>query len=76
MPSRQSVLWAEGECPLCHVELQVHHDRGCCPCCGDSYRVATDWLEVMQCPEHGRHWLIVVMAEADASLGLIPNLGS
>ncbi len=52
-------LVVEGECPLCRVELRVHDDRACCSCCGDSYRVSTDRLDVKQCPEHGRrceHW--------------------
>jgi hypothetical protein len=52
-------LVAEGECPLCRVKVRVHDDRACCPCCGDSYRVATERLDVKECPEHGRrcqHW--------------------
>jgi hypothetical protein len=49
----------EAHCPLCRVELRVHDDRACCTCCGDSYRVATNRLDVKQCLEHGRrcqHW--------------------
>jgi hypothetical protein len=52
-------LVVESECPLCRVELRVHDDRACCSCCGYSYVVATDRLDVKQCPEHGRrckHW--------------------
>lgn len=52
-------LVVEGSCPLCRVELRVHDDRACCSCCGDSYRVSTDRLDVKQCPQHGRrceHW--------------------
>ncbi len=37
--SAQSVAAVvEAECPLCKVELRVHDERVCCPCCGDSYR--------------------------------------
>jgi hypothetical protein len=49
----------EAECPLCKVELRVHDERACCPCCGDSYKAATNRLEIRQCPMHGRrceHW--------------------
>lgn len=49
----------EGACPLCKVGFYLHDDRACCLCCGDSYRVATDRLDVKQCPIHGRnceHW--------------------
>lgn len=46
---------AEGTCPLCRVGLRVHDGRGCCPCCGDSYKAAEGRLEVRQCLEHGRH---------------------
>jgi len=49
----------EAECPLCRVELRVHDDRACCSCCGDSYWVSTDRLDVRPCAEHGRrceHW--------------------
>lgn len=49
----------EAQCPLCRVELRIHDGWACCICCGDRYRVATNRLEVMQCPEHGRrceHW--------------------
>lgn len=49
----------EAECPLCHVELRVHDDRACWPCCGDSYVVSADRLEVRQGAKHGRrceHW--------------------
>lgn len=52
-------LVVEGVCPLCRVELRVHDGRGCCPCCGDSYKAAENRLEVRQCPDHGRdceHW--------------------
>jgi len=52
-------LVVNGACPLCRVELRVHDERACCGCCGDSYRVSTDRLDVRQCPEHGRrceHW--------------------
>jgi hypothetical protein len=44
----------EAECPLCRVELGVHDDRACCPCCGDSYVVSANRLDVPQCAEHGR----------------------
>ena len=27
----------EGGCPLCKVELRIHHERACCSCCGDTY---------------------------------------
>jgi len=49
----------EAECPLCKVELRLHDERACCPCCGDSYKVSSNRLEISQCPEHGRqcaHW--------------------
>jgi hypothetical protein len=45
----------EAECPPCKVELRIHDGRACCPCCGDSYVVETNRLEVSNCPEHGRH---------------------
>jgi hypothetical protein len=44
----------EAECPLCKVELRLHDERACCPCCGDSYRAGPDRLEVKMCEEHGR----------------------
>jgi hypothetical protein len=44
----------EAECPLCKVELRVHDDRACCPCCGDSYRAGPQRLEIERCAEHGR----------------------
>jgi uncharacterized Zn finger protein (UPF0148 family) len=28
----------EAGCPLCKVALQIHDERACCPCCGDSYK--------------------------------------
>ena len=49
----------EAECPLCKVELRIHDERACCPCCGDSYKVGPSRLEVRRCSEHGRrceHW--------------------
>ena len=49
----------EAGCPLCKVELRIHSGRACCPCCGDSYKVGRNRLEVARCPEHGRsceHW--------------------
>jgi hypothetical protein len=49
----------EAECPLCKVELRVHDDRACCPCCGDSYRAGPHRLDIQRCAEHGRdcaHW--------------------
>jgi hypothetical protein len=52
----------EAECPLCEVELRLHDGRACCSCCGDSYVVSSNRLEVMQCPTHGRrceHWQAV-----------------
>jgi hypothetical protein len=52
-------LVVEGACPLCKVELRIHDGRACCACCGDSYKAATNRLELGQCPEHGRecaHW--------------------
>lgn len=45
----------ERTCPLCEAELRVHAGRACCPCCGDSYLVRSNHLEVMECPAHGRH---------------------
>lgn len=45
----------EAECPLCKVQLRVHDERACCPCCGDSYIAGPGRLEIRQCPEHGRH---------------------
>jgi len=27
----------EAGCPLCKVELRIHHERACCSCCGDTY---------------------------------------
>ena len=50
---------AEGTCPLCTVQLGIHDERACCPCCGDCYTAAPNRLEIRQCPEHGRrceHW--------------------
>jgi hypothetical protein len=55
----------EAGCPLCKVELRVHDERACCPCCGDSYVASQDRLEVKQCSEHGRrceHWEAVWLA--------------
>jgi len=52
-------LVVEGACPLCNVELHVHDERACCPCCGDSYKAETNRLEVQPCPRHHRyceHW--------------------
>jgi uncharacterized Zn finger protein (UPF0148 family) len=49
----------EGTCPLCRVGLVVHDGRGCCPCCGDSYKTSPGRLDVRRCEEHGkrcRHW--------------------
>lgn len=49
----------EAECPLCKVELRIHDDRACCPCCGDSYRAGPHRLEIQRCATHGRncqHW--------------------
>jgi hypothetical protein len=49
----------EAECPLCKVQVRVHDDRACCPCCGDSYQAGPSRLEVRRCPKHGRdcqHW--------------------
>jgi hypothetical protein len=49
----------EGAFPLCNVALRIHDGRACCPCCGDSYVVSTNRLEVKQCPDHTRdcdHW--------------------
>jgi hypothetical protein len=52
----------EAECPMCKVELLVHDDRACCPCCGDSYKASGSSLEIRPCPEHVRfchHWKAV-----------------
>ncbi len=52
----------EAECPLCKVELRVHDERACCPCCGDSYLAGLSRLEMKRCPDHGRdceHWAAV-----------------
>jgi hypothetical protein len=49
----------EAECPLCKVELRIHDDRACCPCCGDSYRAGPHRLEMRKCLVHGKtceHW--------------------
>ncbi len=49
----------EGTCPLCLLALSIHDGRACCPCCGDSYVVTSNSLEIRRCPEHGRdceHW--------------------
>jgi hypothetical protein len=49
----------EAECPLCKVELRVHDERACCPCCGDSYKAAENRLDIRQCATHGcncEHW--------------------
>jgi hypothetical protein len=49
----------EAGCPLCKVELRVHDDRACCPCCGDSYRAGPNRLDMRRCAMHGRdceHW--------------------
>jgi hypothetical protein len=57
---------SEGTCPLCKVQLRIHDDRACCPCCGDSYKAATDRLEIRRCAEHGRdceHWDMVWRAK-------------
>lgn len=48
-------LVVEAKCPLCKVELQVHDERACCPCCGDSYKVSEHRLEGQAIPQHGRH---------------------
>jgi hypothetical protein len=45
----------EAACPLCKVELRVHDELACCPCCGDMYKAAENRLEVKQFAEHGRH---------------------
>ncbi len=50
---------SEGACPLCKAALVGHDGRGCCPCCGDTYRTSTDRLEIKRCDQHGRdcqHW--------------------
>jgi hypothetical protein len=36
----------EAGCPLCKVELRVHDEGACCPCCGDSYNAGLGRLEV------------------------------
>ena len=51
---RAIALVVEAECPLCKVELRIHDERACIPCCGDSYVVTSNRLEVMQCPTHRR----------------------
>jgi excisionase family DNA binding protein len=62
---------AEGACPLCRVELRIHDGRACCPCCGDTYKVADHRLEVRQCPEHGRHCVgVLTLGEACVRLGV------
>ena len=38
----------EAECPLCKVELRIHDERACWPCCGDSYVVSSNRLAVMR----------------------------
>ena len=30
----------EAECPLCKVEMRIHYERACCPCCGDGYKAS------------------------------------
>src|SRR5213594_3409690 len=62
----------EAQCPLCRTELRVHDDRACCPCCGDSYRVAADQRDVKRCPPHGRrceHWEAIWSARSPAYIG-------
>lgn len=52
-------LVAESACPLCHLELRIHDGRACCRCCGDSYVVAANRLDVKPCPIHAttcEHW--------------------
>lgn len=48
-------LASEGHCPLCEAELVIHNGQGCCPCCGDSYRVESNRLEIRRCSIHGKH---------------------
>lgn len=53
---------SEGYCPLCETGLIVHDGRACCGCCGDSYLIETDRLEIRRCPVHGwhcEHWQAV-----------------
>jgi hypothetical protein len=50
---------SEGSCPLCKVGLVIHDARGCCPCCGDTFKTSLGRLEMRQCDQHGRdcqHW--------------------
>ena len=52
----------EAECPLCASSLRIDDGRGCCPCCGDSYIVSDNRLELRRCVEHGKdreHWKAV-----------------
>ncbi len=45
--------------PAVQTELRVHDGRACCVCYGDADAVATNRLEVRQCPIHARnceHW--------------------
>jgi len=53
---------SEGYCPLCEAVLIIHDGRACCVCCGDSYLIETDRLEIRRCPVHGvncKHWQAV-----------------
>lgn len=44
---RAIALVVEAECPLCKVELRIHEERACCPCCGDISVVSSNRLELM-----------------------------
>ena len=64
-------LVAEAFCPLCRARLVVHDGRACCRCCGDSYVVSENHLEVRRCQEHGKdceHWQGVWARTMDAEL--------
>jgi len=49
----------EGACTSAMSTWSYTNGRGCCPCCGDTYKASNGRLEVRQCNEHGRecdHW--------------------
>jgi hypothetical protein len=59
---RAIALVVEAQRPLCRVDLRIHDERTCRPCCRYSYIVSSNRLDVAQCPTHGRrceHWQVV-----------------
>jgi hypothetical protein len=43
----------DGTCPPRGVGPTIHDDRGCCPCCSDTYSANSHRLEMRSCATHG-----------------------